>query len=66
MGQYLVIRTGDLELLIREVNGAIQDGFTPIGGVAVAPDPDNGNLLYFQAVVVREQWEEEDTGEEED
>jgi hypothetical protein len=50
--QYKVIEAkGEAADLQDEVNRHIEEGWAPVGGVAVAYSPQTGNWWYYQALV---------------
>jgi len=50
--EYTIIEAqGSAQQLEAAVNRAIQEGWEPIGGVAVAYSPNSGNWWYYQAMV---------------
>ena len=53
--QYIVISATEIDELIKEVNDNIQQGWEPIGGVAIDSSSSNGKTSkYFQSLVKKQ------------
>jgi hypothetical protein len=56
--KYQVLHDINHEHLVERVNVRIQEGWEPLGGVSVCPEPDSEgapttHLLYSQAIIKR-------------
>ncbi len=47
---YTIIGSTQLETLVQEVNGLIQQGWRPLGGPVWKPDPDTRHGRLYQAM----------------
>ena len=47
---YIVVQAGTISDLQSRVNGWIQDGYVPLGGIAVFRPSVNGPVMYLQSV----------------
>lgn len=65
--EYIVVEEEELEDLIKRVNGAIEVGFEPIGGVAVRPEDENFFAAFYQAMIRRPEnvsdWQKEEAAQ---
>ncbi len=58
--RYAIIRDTDPQVFVGQVNAAMQDGWKPVGGVAISYEPPDtekipsvpGKSVYCQAMVI--------------